>query len=241
MRFAAVCAALASASTPAVAAPKHAPGLASDFKVYQEQFWAGAYEKLDQNTNLFGAASAGTFELTTQSRKGDFVQESVIKLLTGLVSRRDTTSNAAATDAKLTQDERVTVKLNRKIGPIAETYDALRKIASSWEEVSDDPRPDGRRPDHAGVREHVDRRDLGRHRRHRRERDRHDRRDDRPQQPRGRDGEARRQRLEHLLLRDALEGLLRPDEAVDRRQDLQRRERHDLRRAPSPRSAARSS
>lgn len=44
------------------------------------------------------------------------------------MSRRDTTSTAGATDQKLTQDEWVSVKLNRKIGPVNQTMDSFRKI-----------------------------------------------------------------------------------------------------------------
>lgn len=49
-------------------------------------------------------------------------------MLSGLVSRRDTTSTAGATDQNITQDEFVTVKLNRKIGPVLQTRDSFRKI-----------------------------------------------------------------------------------------------------------------
>jgi len=49
-------------------------------------------------------------------------------VLSGLVSRRDTTSTAGATDQNITQDEFVTVKLNRKIGPVLQTRDSFRKI-----------------------------------------------------------------------------------------------------------------
>lgn len=44
------------------------------------------------------------------------------------MSRRDTTSTSPATDQKLTQDEWVSVKLNRKIGPVNQTMDSFRKI-----------------------------------------------------------------------------------------------------------------
>lgn len=49
-------------------------------------------------------------------------------MLSGLVSRRDTTSTAAATDQNITQDEWVSVKLNRKIGPVNQSRDSFRKI-----------------------------------------------------------------------------------------------------------------
>lgn len=49
-------------------------------------------------------------------------------MLSGLVSRRDTTSSGSATDQNISQDEFVTVKLNRKIGPVLQTEDAFAKI-----------------------------------------------------------------------------------------------------------------
>jgi len=49
-------------------------------------------------------------------------------VLSGLVSRRDTTSTSAATDLNITQDEWVSVKLNRKIGPVNQSRDSFRKI-----------------------------------------------------------------------------------------------------------------
>lgn len=49
-------------------------------------------------------------------------------MLSGLVSRRDTTSTGAATDQTMTQDEWVSVKLNRKIGPVLQSRDSFRKI-----------------------------------------------------------------------------------------------------------------
>lgn len=105
-----------------------ATGKASDFKVYQDQFQAGVVETLVQNTDAFNAASKGAITLTTVSRRGDYSQEAFFKNIANVISRRDTTSVSAATDLAMTQDEWVSVKLNRKIGPVGQTRDAFRKI-----------------------------------------------------------------------------------------------------------------
>ena len=111
-----------------------AAGKASDFKVYQDQFQAGVIETLTQNSNAFNAASAGAITLATISRRGDYSQQAFFKNVAGLVSRRDTTSVADADILPLTQDEWISVKLNRKIGPVDQTKDAFRKIMAGLAE-----------------------------------------------------------------------------------------------------------
>lgn len=103
-------------------------GKASDFKVYQDQFQAGVIETLTQNANAFNEASRGAIALTTISRRGDYSQQAFFKNVANLVSRRDTTSVADAADLGMTEDEWISVKLNRKIGPVTQTRDAFRKI-----------------------------------------------------------------------------------------------------------------
>ncbi|KWZ53295.1 hypothetical protein WK57_30370 [Burkholderia ubonensis] len=103
-------------------------GLAGGFKVYQDQFQTGIVETLTQNSNAFNEASQGAIQLSTISRRGDFSQEAFFQVLAGMVSRRDTTSQSAAADQNLTQDEWISVKLNRKIGPVNQSRDSFRKI-----------------------------------------------------------------------------------------------------------------
>ncbi|HDR9153789.1 major capsid protein [Burkholderia vietnamiensis] len=103
-------------------------GLASGFKVYQDQFQTGIVETLTQNGNAFNEASQGAIQLSTMSRRGDFSQEAFFQSLSGIVSRRDNTSTAAAADQTLTEDEWISVKLNRKIGPVNQSRDSFRKI-----------------------------------------------------------------------------------------------------------------
>lgn len=111
-----------------------AAGKASDFKVYQDQFQAGVIETLTQNSNAFNSASAGAIALSTISRRGDYSQQAFFKNVANLITRRDTTSTSAATILGMTQDEWVSVKLNRKIGPVDQTKDAFRKIMAGLAE-----------------------------------------------------------------------------------------------------------
>jgi hypothetical protein len=106
-------------------------GTQADFKIYQEQFFGGMVETLAQFTNTFNGASNNSIRLVVEALKGQYAQESFFKNIVGAVARRDVTSVSAVTDQKLTQDELVSVKLNRKIGPVANTLDAFRKIQAS--------------------------------------------------------------------------------------------------------------
>jgi hypothetical protein len=102
-------------------------GKASDFKVYQEYFQTGIVETLTQNSNAFNAASRGAIRLSTASLRGDYAYRAFFETISGLASRRDTTSVSTATDLAITQDEFISVKLSRKLGPVAQTMDAFAK------------------------------------------------------------------------------------------------------------------
>jgi len=111
-------------------------GKGSDFKIYEEEFYGGMYEKVAQMTNGFNGAAAGTIQLVAKELKGNYEKESFLKGLSSLITRRDLTSIAGATDIAMTQDELISVKINRKIGPVAQTLDAWRKIGSDAREMS---------------------------------------------------------------------------------------------------------
>ncbi|MDF1565360.1 MAG: major capsid protein [Deltaproteobacteria bacterium] len=103
-------------------------GKTSDFQIYQEEFFGGMSEVIEQEANAFNAASNNSLILTPTRLKGDYEKESFIKSIAGLVSRRDTTATTDATDIAMTMGEHVSVKVNRKIGPVAQTLDAWRKL-----------------------------------------------------------------------------------------------------------------
>lgn len=112
-------------------------GTKSDFVIYNPEYWLGVTETLEQETRVFNASSMGAVRLTPRRLKGEYEKESFIENITGLVSRRDPTSTADVDDLKMEQDELIGVKLNRKIGPVANTLDSWRKIS---ETASFDPR-----------------------------------------------------------------------------------------------------
>jgi hypothetical protein len=103
-------------------------GTRADFKIYNEYIHTGMVETLTQVSDAFNAASRGTILLTTVNRKGDFVYESFFASTANLISRRDTLSTADAQALKLTQSDMVSVKVNRKIGPVENTLDSFKKV-----------------------------------------------------------------------------------------------------------------
>ena len=105
-------------------------GKASNFVVYQNELRGGIVETLTQASAFFNAMG-NPIALSTISRRGDYAKETFFKSLSTIVARRDTTSVAAATALPLTMDEIISVKLNRKIGPVDQTYDAFAKVAMS--------------------------------------------------------------------------------------------------------------
>ncbi len=99
-------------------------GKASDFKIYNDQFFGGMVEAAVQATEALGSVG---IRVVNRSVRGDYDYRSFIKKISNAITRRDTTSVAAVTDLAVPMDENVSVKINRKIGPIAQTLDAWRK------------------------------------------------------------------------------------------------------------------
>ena len=107
-----------------------------NWTIYQDQFWGGFTEVIQQNTAVFNEASAGAIMLRTESIIGDYQQQSFIKEISGLVSRRDIESVAGASDIDMDMDEEISVKVARKIGPVARTLDSWKKIGTTPEAMS---------------------------------------------------------------------------------------------------------
>lgn len=106
-------------------------GTQSAFKIYNEYIHTAMVETLVQNSDAFNAASRGALRLTAVSRRGEYTYESFFSNTANLVSRRVVTGSGATAvvdDTNLSQDEHISVKVNRKIGPVAQTLDAFRKI-----------------------------------------------------------------------------------------------------------------
>lgn len=86
-----------------------------NFVIYDDQFYGGMTEVLQQEANAFNAASNNTIQLADATSLGDFNAESFFKALASgsLARRRDITTNGAGTVNTMTQDEHVSVKINR--------------------------------------------------------------------------------------------------------------------------------
>lgn len=100
--------------------------------IYPELLHGGFVETLVQNTDAFNEASRNAIRLVNNRRRGDFAQESFIKNVANIVSRRNVASsspqNEAVTASAVPMDEFVNVKLNRRVGPIDQTLDSFRKL-----------------------------------------------------------------------------------------------------------------
>lgn len=110
-------------------------GKASDFVIYDDEFYSGQFEILRRNTEVFNEKSQGALALIRKDALGDYEKRSFITQLTGLITHRDLTSTSAATPVKLEMDEFISVKLARKT-LVEQTLDSWRKIAKDDREMS---------------------------------------------------------------------------------------------------------
>lgn len=108
--------------------PERTVGIASDFKIFPEMYWGGVIETLQQNTNAFNGASMNALRLVTRAVRGDYEKESFLKLTTGIVRSRNNLVVTDVDDKYLEHGEFVGVKVNKGIGPFAETLDAFKKV-----------------------------------------------------------------------------------------------------------------
>jgi len=113
-----------------------ATGKASDFTLYDEQYYGGMVEVVTQAVNVFGAQSRGAIQIVPERKKGQYEKETFLKEVSSLISRRDITSVDAATDLKMQTGEFVRVKVDRKVGPVGQTLDAWRKLGKDEKEFS---------------------------------------------------------------------------------------------------------
>lgn len=102
-------------------------GTKSNMQINNPFIYSGYTEMLTQFSDAFNAQSRGAISLTAESKRGDYAEETFFQNISGLIGERDPTSVAAATDKNLPQTKWAEIKLNRKVGPVATTYDAFRK------------------------------------------------------------------------------------------------------------------
>ena len=114
---------------------KTGPGIYSDFKIYEDQFYGAYNDTIAQNTAAFNADSRGAIQLVTLDHVGNFRKEAYFAQIANIVTRRDITSTSAVSDDELTSDEVIAPKLARRF-QVANTYDSFRKIGISAEEFA---------------------------------------------------------------------------------------------------------
>lgn len=99
---------------------------ASDFQIYDSLFHTSRVETIQQNVNAFNDASGNALQLQARDLQGEFSKESFFTdSLTD--SRRDPSSTSSVSASKIGDDEEVSVKLNRRQGPMKYTADAFKK------------------------------------------------------------------------------------------------------------------
>jgi hypothetical protein len=105
--------------------------------VYSPFLWSGYLETLAENLDAFNSNSRGALDMRTAMSVGNYQYKSFIEsLAAGGISRRDITSTSAAAATAVTMNDFISVKLNRKIGPIDAPVDAFKKAGIS----TSDPR-----------------------------------------------------------------------------------------------------
>lgn len=89
-----------------------------DVKIYQPQMQGAFIETIQQNVDAFNQASGGALRFQTRELKGEYDQEAFFDEVSS-IARRDPSNDSSTTASatKLTQDEFVGVKLNRRNGP----------------------------------------------------------------------------------------------------------------------------
>ena len=105
-------------------------GTLTDFQIYDVEFFGGITEIVEQSSIELNGGSAGTINMISNNQRGEFERESFFNHVNGLVSRRDPSSIADVADKDMAQGELVAVKINTKIGPVAQTIDSFKKIGS---------------------------------------------------------------------------------------------------------------
>lgn len=98
--------------------------------IYPELAATSMIETLNQNTNAFNSQSKNTIIMRSESLVGDFAQESFLGIVDNLVQRRQvdvSPANPPVFSREIPADEFISVKLNRRLGPVEYTLDAARK------------------------------------------------------------------------------------------------------------------
>lgn len=111
-------------------------GTKADFIIRPEQFNAGFLETFGYNIDVFNAGSNGAIRLVPLRQQGDYTATRFFDIVQDAVERRNPTSLADVADKNLTQSERIAIKLNRRFGPFAHTFDSFKKLGMDIDTMS---------------------------------------------------------------------------------------------------------
>jgi hypothetical protein len=110
-------------------------GTKADLNVRNPFLHTSLTERLTQFVDAFNSASNGAIQLSAKQTLGEASHETAFRNIASLVTRRDTTSTAAATSQKLINSEKTSIKLDRKIGPVDNTLSGFVKIGMGEDEM----------------------------------------------------------------------------------------------------------
>ncbi len=104
---------------------------------YNSEFYAGWLEGLAQEVDVFNEKSNMTIMLASESYIGSFFKEAGYDRIANLITRRDVTSDASATDNRMALQELVGVDMASKIGPVFETEENFKRRGRSVGEMAE--------------------------------------------------------------------------------------------------------
>lgn len=107
----------------------------SDMKIYNDLAQTAYLERIQDNLEVFNAASNGAITYRSEAIEGDLKKRSFYKV-GGSIEHRDVNSTAAVVTKKIGSGESVGVKVPYKYGPYASTEEAFKRRARSPEEFA---------------------------------------------------------------------------------------------------------
>lgn len=111
-------------------------GNLTDFKVYQDEFYDGLIETIDQNVEVLNSGANGAIRVVTSNTRGQFQKRSHFQNIEDLYFDRDPASNADLPVRKITQGEIKDILVNWGLGPVEGTLDSFRKLGEDPSQMS---------------------------------------------------------------------------------------------------------
>lgn len=111
-------------------------GNLTDFKVYQDKYYMGLIEGIDQNVAVLNEGANGAIRVLTANTRGQFENRSFFQNIDDLIADRDPSDNSEVPAQKITQGEVKDILKDYRIGPVRQTLDSFRKISMNPEMMS---------------------------------------------------------------------------------------------------------